>query len=89
MRARLSSLNKPSPPKEVIEIAYKNEEVQVNPESACFSPSEIKECEKDPIVSWDDPSLKIPLCSWSSFPREPSNTLKLLVDLFTPPDDRD
>jgi len=44
--------------------------------------SSIRNCEKDPVVPWSDPSFQRPMCSWASFPTNPSDKLVLLVDLF-------
>lgn len=46
---------------------------------------EIPGRETDDIVPWDSPSLQQPICSWSTFPLEPSSNLKSIVDFFAAP----
>ena len=68
------------------EITYKSVETQADTQDQNFTATELAQCEQDEKVPWDSPSMQAPLCSWSSFPLEPSQTLKLLVDFFTPQD---
>ena len=67
------------------EISYRSTATQVESEGKNFTADELPQCEQDEVVPWESPSMQAPLCSWSSFPIEPSQNLKLLVDFFTPP----
>lgn len=67
------------------ETTYQTIGTQADTQSYSFTAAELAQCETDEKVPWDSPQLQPPLCSWSSFPLEPSQNLKLLVDFFTPP----
>jgi hypothetical protein len=66
------------------DVKYIDKEVQVSGQGQFLEAATLLRSEQDEIVPWDSPSLMPPLCSWSSFPLEPSPGLKLLVDFFTP-----
>ena len=63
---------------------FESVEVQVEP-FGNGQDSALANMEQDEIVSWDSPSLQPQICSWSSFPLEPSHGLKILVDFFANP----
>lgn len=66
-------------------VEYKTAEVQVKTADQVIGGIELTNCEDDETVPWDAPSLQPPICSWSSFPLEPSPQLKALVDFFCQP----
>jgi hypothetical protein len=65
------------------DVTYSNKEVQVNAQGQFFAAADLAHCEDDEKIPWDSPSLMPPLCSWSSFPLEPSPGLRQLVEFFT------
>jgi hypothetical protein len=67
------------------EVAYADKEVQVDDSGEYFAAADLPHSEQDRIIPWDSPSLMPPMCSWSSFPPEPSPALKQLVEFFTLP----
>ena len=58
--------------------------IQVQDLGQTLSNEITSEMSKDKIIPWDDPSLQLPLCSWTSYPLEPSPHLKKLIDIFSP-----
>lgn len=83
MLSRLSSTGPKNKEEVKDKTEYKAVEVQVDTTDQFNRGIELTKCEEDETIPWDAPSLQPPICSWSSFPLEPSAQLKDLVDFFS------
>ena len=55
--------------------------VQAQISEDVISQLNIKNCEKDKVIPWDSPELRRPICSWSTYPSNPSPQLNTLCNL--------